>query len=71
VNPLTLPLDWHTSLCFDVTSSRHSVANTIGGVPYCFKCHDRMNASVKPWGTDWTRVNCAACHGNESAPVCQ
>jgi len=72
-DPLKFPLTQHTSLCFDVTSSRHSVSKTIGTppIPYCFKCHDTMNTTTKTWGVDWTRVNCAACHSIKTAPTCK
>jgi len=30
-----------------------------------------MNATVKPWGIDWTRVSCTACHSNKSFPACR
>jgi hypothetical protein len=71
-NPLVLPVTQHTLLCFNVSGgTTHSVARTNNGVPYCFKCHDAMNAAAKPWGIDWTRVNCAACHSARSYSACR
>ncbi len=71
-NSLVLPLTQHTSLCFDVSAgSKHSVGKTNGTTPYCFACHDKMNTTTKPWGINWTQVNCAACHSNKSAPICR
>ncbi len=70
-NPLKLPLSQHTSLCFNITSGSHIVSRTIGNTPYCFKCHDTMNATTKTWGVDWTQANCTACHGFSGNPTCR
>ena len=70
-NVLKLPLTQHSSLCFAVTSGNHRVNQTTGGAPACFTCHNTMNTITKPWGVNWTQVQCTACHTNRPAPTCR
>jgi hypothetical protein len=70
-NVLKLPLTQHSSLCFAVTSGNHRVNQTTAGTPACFTCHNTMNATTKPWGVNWTQVQCTACHSNRPVPTCR
>ena len=61
----------HPSGADVVTSGNHRVNQTTGGTPACFTCHGTLNTTTKPWGVNWTQVQCTACHINRTAPSCR